>query len=65
MKTATLGISENEFIGAKPHRATFTLMNLEDGSTAPLGQVQHVAVESEAAAHEWAAANAIRIVPAK
>lgn len=62
MKTATLSIIENAFIGEKPHEATFTILNLEDGSTAPLGQIQRVAVKSKEAAHEWAASNAIRIV---
>lgn len=62
MKTATLQILENVFIGAKPHEATFTILNLEDGSTAPLGQFHWVAVENAKAAVEWAAANGIRIV---
>lgn len=62
MKTATLTIIENAFIGNKPHEATFTMINLEDGSTAPLGQIQRVAVQSKEAAHDWAEANAIQII---
>ena len=45
-----------------PHEATFTMINLEDGSTAPLGQIQRVAVQSKEAAHDWAEANAIQII---
>ena len=62
MQTATLDIIENAFIGTKPHEATFTVLNLEDGSTAPLGRFHRVAVESKEAALEWAAANSIKIV---
>lgn len=62
MKTALLSIIENAFVGTKPHEATFTLLTLEDGSTAPLGRIERVAVPSIAAAHEWAAVNAVRIV---
>lgn len=62
MKTATLEMIENCFVGAKPHEASFSIVNLEDGSTAPLGHIERVAVPSEEAAREWAAANAIRIV---
>jgi hypothetical protein len=62
MKTATLEIIENAFVGTKPHEATFTLLTLEDGSTAPLGRFERVAVPSKEAAHAWANANAIRIV---
>lgn len=62
MKTALLSIIENTFVGAKPHEATFTMLTMEDGSTAPLGRIERVAVPSKAAAQEWAAANAIRIV---
>lgn len=62
MQTAQLTIIENAFVGTKPHEATFTMQTLEDGSTAPLGRIQRVAVSSKEAALEWAAANAIRIV---
>lgn len=62
MKTATLSIINNRFVGAKPHEATFSILNLEDGSTAPLGRIERVAVPSEDAAREWATANGIRIV---
>lgn len=62
MKTATLEMIENRFAGEKPHEASFTILNLEDGSTAPLGRIERVAVQSEEAAREWATANAIRIV---
>ncbi len=62
MKTALLSIIENAFVGAKPHEATFTMLTLEDGSTAPLGRIERIAVPSMEAAQEWAAANAIRIV---
>lgn len=62
MKTATLSIIENAFVGEKPHEATFTILNLDDGSTAPLGRFERVAVQNAKAAHEWAAANSIRIV---
>lgn len=62
MKTALLSIIENAFVGAKPHEATFTLLTLEDGNTAPLGRIERMAVQSEAAALEWATANNIRIV---
>lgn len=62
MQTATLEIVENAFVGAKPHEATFTILNLEDGSTAPLGRFHRIAVESVEAAHVWAAANEIQIV---
>lgn len=63
MKTATLSIFENANVGEKPHEATFTILNLDDGSTALLGRFERIAVQSEEAAHEWAAANAIRVVP--
>ncbi len=62
MKTATLEITKNVFVGAKPHEAAFTMLTLEDGSTAPLGRIERVAVQSDAAALEWAAANCIRVV---
>lgn len=62
MKTATLEIIENRFVGAKPHEATFTILNLDDGSTAPLGRFERVSVASKEAAVEWAASNGIRIV---
>ena len=62
MKTALLSIAENVFIGANPHEATFTMLTLEDGSTAPLGRIERIAVPSKGAALEWAAANSIRIV---
>lgn len=64
MKTATLDILENVFVGSKPHEASFTILNLEDGSTAPLGKIERIAVESEEAARAWAATNSIRIVKA-
>lgn len=62
MKTAHLEIAENVFLGAKPHQASFTFLTLEDGSTAPLGRIQRVAVPSKEAAIKWATDNAIRIV---
>ncbi|MCE1183718.1 MAG: hypothetical protein LWW81_15635 [Rhodocyclales bacterium] len=62
MKTALLSIIENAFVGTKPHEATFTLLTLEDGSTAPLGRIERVAVPNKEAAQEWASANGIRIV---
>lgn len=62
MRTATLEILENVFVGAKPHEASFTVLTLDDGSTAPLGRIERVAVQSQEAAQEWAAANNIRIV---
>jgi hypothetical protein len=62
MKTAKLDIIKNVFTGAKPHEATFVFLTLEDGSTAPLGRIKTVAVQSEEDAREWAAANAIRVV---
>lgn len=62
MKTALLSILENAFIGDKSHEATFTILTLEDGSTAPLGRIERVAVPNKEAAHEWASANGIRIV---
>lgn len=62
MKTALLSIIENAFVGAKPHEATFTVLTLEDGSTAPLGRIECVAVPNKEAAQEWASANGIRIV---
>jgi len=62
MKTALLSIIENFYVGDKPHEATFTVLNLEDGSTAPLGRIERVAVQNKEAALEWAAANNIRIV---
>lgn len=62
MQTATLEIAKNVFVGKKPHEAVFTILNLDDGSTAPLGRFKRVAVESEAAAREWAEANSIRII---
>lgn len=62
MKTATLEIIENAFVGAKPHEAIFTIQNLEDGSAVPLGCFERVAVPNNEAAVEWAAANGIRIV---
>lgn len=62
MKTALLSIIENAFIGTKPHEATFTMLTLEDGSTAPIGRIERVAVQGKEAALEWATANNIRIV---
>jgi len=62
MKTALLSIIENAHIGAKPHEATFTMLTLEDGGTAPLGRIERVAVPNKDAALEWANANNIRIV---
>lgn len=62
MKTALLSMIENFYIGDKPHEATFTIINLDDGSTAPLGQWKKIAVQSREAAFEWAAENAIRVV---
>ncbi len=62
MTTATLEIVENAFIGEKPHEATFTMLTLADGTTAPLGRFERVAVPDEAAALAWAEANNIRIV---
>lgn len=62
MKTALLSIIENAFIGAKPHEATFTMLTVEDGSTAPLGRIERVAVPNKEAARKWAATNSIRIV---
>lgn len=61
MRTATLEIAENTFVGAKPHEATFTLLTLDDGSTAPLGDIKRVAIQNREAALEWASANNIRI----
>ena len=62
MKTATLDILENAFIGAKPHEASFTMLTLDDGSTPPLGRISRIAVPSKEAALEWAAANSVRVV---
>ena len=62
MKTATLDIFENAFVGTKPHEASFTMLTLDDGSTAPLGQISRMAVPSKEAALEWAAANSVRVV---
>lgn len=62
LKTALLSIIENAFIGANPHEATFTMLTQEDGSTAPLGRFERMAVPNKEAALEWAAANSIRIV---
>ena len=62
MKTAMFEMLENAFVGARPHEATFTILNLDDGSTAPLGRLQRVAVASKDEAIEWAAANFICLV---
>ena len=62
MKTATLEITENLFLGEKPHEASFNILTLEDGTTAPLGRLQRVAVTSKEAALQWAKENNIRIV---
>lgn len=62
MKTALLSIIENAYVGDKPHEATFTMLTLEDGSTAPLGRIERVAVPNKEDAQDWAAANGIRIV---
>lgn len=62
MKTALLSIIENAFVGTKPHEATFTLLTLEDGSTAPLGRIERVAVPNKEAALDWAAKNSIRVM---
>lgn len=62
MKSAYLSIKENAFLGDKPHEATFTMLTLEDGSSAPLGLFKLVAVPNKKAAQDWAAANGIRIV---
>ena len=62
MKTALLSIIENAHVGDKPHEAKFTMLTLEDGSTAPLGRIERVAVTNKEAAQEWASANGIRLV---
>lgn len=62
MKTANLSIVENRFAGEKPHEATFTILTLDDGSTAPLGRFEIMAVESKEAAIDWANSNDVKIV---
>lgn len=62
MKTATLSIIENAFVGTHPHEATFTFLNLDDGTTAPLGKIKIIAVSSRNDAEEWAKGNGIHIV---
>lgn len=62
MKTALLSIIKNAYVGDYPHEATFTITNLDDGSTAPLGMFKRIAVKSESDARNWAAENDIRII---
>lgn len=62
MKTATLSIVENAFVGTHPHEATFTILTLDDGRTAPLVRFKRIAVSSHEDAEKWAADNNIRII---
>lgn len=62
MKTALLDYVEDVFVGEKPHEASFAIISLDDGSTAPLGRIKRVAVRSKEDAIQWAKDNGIEII---